>query len=814
MDELLKLIRSGASESEVKERARQLHKEGRLNTAQVRQTMLAFQKRERGEPMVAKAAKAVGTRLWGGANAIGFDLLDDIVNIAAPGKPGSAMQDYYEENVPAWQRIPSEILMDLGLVMGTGGASILPKVAGKIAAKKMGKDLGEEATQQLGRTLMSPGRVAGEVAEGNLTRRSLLTGRSKNAAKAAGSDAREFVELGSQIPRSGGLGTARFADIVSEKGLMHPSALGAADMVGREAPGSFPLTRGLMSAGKKTWDIARHGRIRPGSYEDLSPSAHTLGDLFNRKRQLRFLEEGAVFGGLEGLGRSDLSESDDAGDAWKRGRRGVLLGSGVGAGGGTVLGNLMGLGQYVLPRVKHFKRSETSEEVMRNMLSERTGVRAGMPTKTSEEGLLQELLPGIDDAASTPFMGEVQQPVARMLGELRSGRGASSIPREITAGTDVLPTQPIRAGGLMAVGADLAQSNQDNLPELRNLFGEYIDELGERAVLRGDESLVDQLQDLSQLRMGDVPRRPRAGGVERDNLLTPELEIETPGAGHVLQPDLPATEKLSDLLGYTQGEPGLLSQAVQRHMPESVPVRGRPAERAATHGEVAELADQWGKRRTTEPFARDLLNVAERDPEFASLMQRQKTVNRSQRRLDAIEDAGKDAGSLDRPDAWNSAMTRYAGDPDAQDAYGRHYFESLVDKLNRDPATARRTFRQLLGRSDAARKGIVQMIRESPALDSNMPGVAETVKTLQKSSYYGGKSKNELLRIATDVEKQKLINEIALVANTEETLARGASNVVDFLIRRAAGVSTRWSAVTGASREVSSNYRGMPGRRK
>ena len=506
--------------------------------------------------------------------------------------------------------------------------------------------MGEEAVEDLGRTLMSPRRIASGTAADEIRTRGLLRGRSADDAARSAEDAREFVEVGSQTMNRTDLGTARLGEIVRDKGLIHPGSLGAADMAGREVTSSFPLSRGLLKLGEKAWDVARHGRVRPGSYEDLSPTSYTLGDLFNRKRQLRFAEEGAVFGGLDALGRADLSESESAGDAWKRANRALLFGSGIGAAAGLGIGNIVNLGQYTRARIRRFKRGASSEEKTRDAITERTGVPAGLPTRTREENVARALTPGIEESSSRVFDPALSGDVARTLGDLRS-RGASSIPREITAGADVLPTEPIRAGGLMAVGHDLAQANRDGLDELRNLFDEYLDEYGTRLVgdklddlstkgidtdrwlerefgagsiddyldqfrlqrenLSGKELFppmpslmegigdeLDELLRLRRIRLGDAPRRPRVGASRFADDFDPDkpqfigrLDRESPAAGHELQADLPATRRIAELLSRTEGEPtSLMSQAVQRHMPRSALVRGRPAERMTTFGEV------------------------------------------------------------------------------------------------------------------------------------------------------------------------------------------------------------------------------------
>ena len=804
MEELLALIESGASQDEIHARMRELYESETINPDQVREVSGMMQQPAANQPdleavsqeptsfldripdnPLGRKARSGLLRLWGGAQGVGFNLLDDAAKLVGLGDQARSLQDTYEDEIPLWQRMTGEVMGDAALLAATGGASAIPKIGAKLFGKFAGKKAGENVGRAAVRELTSPDRLAvGEAAE-TMTRRNLLAGSGKAAARESGNAAANWMRLAGEaraIP--GGPGAKAFEELVGTKGLLHPGSLGAADAARRHASGSFPISRGLMNLGRKGWNVARHGRVRPGSYEDLSPSAHTLKDLFSKGRQARFLEEGAVFGGLEGLGQADVSEAENLGDAWTRANRGVLGGSLLGAGGGLALGNVANLAQYIGPRFKHFGRPESAEEMMRDMLTKQTGVKPGLPTRAREENFLQESAPLLDEALETPFSTAAPE-VAETLGDLRR-RGASSIPREITSGVGREATQPVRAGGLMAVADDVAGRNRDNLSELRGGFDEYITQLGDRAVRRGDESMMGDVHDLAFLRLGDRPRRPLAGGLEEDNVLTGKFGLETPGADHALMPDLPATRKIQDILGHTEGDAGLLSQAVQRHMPESVSVRGRPADRGATYGEASELIDQWGQKRTTGSFARGLMEAGSKEKEFASMMDIRSRRGVSERRIEATKRAEIDSGSLDRPDAWDSAMTDFAGDAASQDAYGRHYFESLVDKLNRDPATARRTFRQLLGRSEGARNGIVRMVKESPAL-------------------------NDL----SLVEKQSLINEISLLANTEATLAQGANNVMDFLIRRAAGVSTRWSAVGSVSSDLGGNAgKSMSGRKR
>ena len=148
MEELLELIRSGASEAEIKTRARDLFNSGIITSDQVKEirgqvkTVARETAKDVGGGLLGGAkniARNIGLRGYGAANAISFDLLDDLINVLTPGRPGTALKRRYEEETPLWQRLGTEVLGDAALMLGTGGAAIVPKIAGRMAAKKMGR---------------------------------------------------------------------------------------------------------------------------------------------------------------------------------------------------------------------------------------------------------------------------------------------------------------------------------------------------------------------------------------------------------------------------------------------------------------------------------------------------------------------------------------------------------------------------------------------------------------------------------------------------------------------------------------------------
>ena len=805
MEELLRMIRRGDPARNIDSRIWSLQRAGVIGSADMEGLDEALAQHGYGSVRDLKsdvqtdvsrdALKELGLRMWGGIQGPLMGTADNLLNAVLPGRPLDPLQQAYEREIPFAERMATEALGDIGLMVGTGGISAIPSVSKRLAG---------QGFKQI------PKRVAGKEAAEEVAKRSLLAGGSPERAATAASDATDWVRMASQARRSPeGPAAIQFADEVAKRGLVHPGSFGAREMAGRTATGDFPVSRLLMGAGETAWNTLRHGKIRPGRFEDLSPRARTFGDVLGGKRQLRFAEEGGIFGGLQGFGRTDREEGESLSDYWKRASRNTAMGIGIGGASGVALGNLIGLGQYGIPRIQHAKRPETSEQVLRKGITDLSGVGPGAPTRRAVNetvGRTEAEIPGLMDTPFTSGAGDV----AGTLGDLRR-RGAGGILPEIAAGATRDPRQPMRVGGLVGVGSYLGQRNRDQLGELRGAFDEYVDQFGD--VATRDADVADELTDMAMLRLGDVPRRPLAGAAGAEGRFgLPDLE--TPAAGHVLREGLPATRKIHDLLSYTEGEAGLLPRAVQEYMPESVTVRGKPADRVATYGEVSELIDRYGERQGTSLFGRELQQAGSREQGFENLMDLKRQGDVAKRQRTAIQKAEQDSKRLDRPDAFEAFMKDNAADPDALDAYGRHYFESLVERLERDPSEARQAFQQLLGRSSKAREGIVQMVRESPAVTDSLEGMVKSSAAFKGAAagMTEGAS-NQYLERLVNMRKQNLINEISLIANTEATLSQGATSVIDFLMRRAAGVSTRWAAVGVVSSDMGgASGRGMRGR--
>ncbi|WP_420431464.1 hypothetical protein [Candidatus Poriferisocius sp.] len=769
----------------------------------------------------------LGLNLWGGLQGLTFNQADDVVSLMGGREWAQGVNARYNE-LPLGERLTAEFAPDLGLTLATGGLFGPAKAGAKAAAKGVGKLANRFGIGAPGKRIASE-EAAGAVTEGlanqgtrvpNLWQRARgwLTGKPPEDLVTGPANQMENISETMAAAGRGDNAAAEAAEgLLKEGGLFHPGSLGINDAAGRTATRSFPMFQGVAeNVGQPLWNLWRHGRLKPDLVSDNPLTAKTIGDVFSKDRAKRFIGEGVLYGALEGTGQANyITDSEGLGDAFSKFRGGLFGGSALGAGVGYGVGTASGIGGFAYNRLRHFRRPQTSPEVLGDLLTRETGVQPGSPRLRENLQSETQLQPQVEEARQG-FFGPRNSDVQ---GALRSldHRGASGIRQEWLGEPAREATQPIRVSGLMALGSELGQRNRDDFGPLEGFFKNWREEavqslekqredmgheiLGLRrnqpegygkaiSRLEMDRFKLDKDADeLFNLRFGDAPRRSPEGGIRNPKTGEYFEDIPRPAADYAIRRGHEASDPIYDYIERAVQErpESLLGQHAPRIMPESLNRRAVPPDRALGYGEAESLLDRWGGDALTKGFADRLQASATRsDSGFANLMDLKGQLGKANRSVEASKLAKRvlSAGLDEAPVRWDKAMAEYANDPKTQDEFGRHYFEGLRNELSSDPPKARSMFRQLLGRSENARQGMVHVIDNAPQL-------------------------SHLSR----VQKQNLINEIAKTANSEAILSQGANSVVDFLIRRAAGVSTRWSLAGTFNRELGgASGRGVPGR--
>ena len=795
--------------------------------------------------------RKLGVGSFGLANAVAFNLLDDLIpklmgSTSYAGLPeGLGMpegtqlgmgareamrgwQDEYEQTTPEALQLPLEIGAELGLLGATGFMSA-PRAVSKAPGllKRLGRldplDIGgdvargmranarevspfdfsdwdetlnaaDEAAraaaeaptsarvgwgpfrhrQETGlnpgragiREAQSPPRTAVGQSFRHTRKQKIKDGMHASDAEIAADDVqREMADVAMARADPESPAAARVAQTVrTDDDLYHPADKGFFDRAKAYRAPWFPVAHSMLRFGRRNRERFQSGswhRAEP-TYEDSVVNASSAMEMFGPNALLKGMAEGSVYGGLEGFGRSDYFSGDS-----ETGIMPAVLGARLGAGIGGPMRFAGGLGSWVGNRIRHFKdrRTTSPQELMAKAIERHTGMSPFLPQRSALQKEIRQLENRIERHGERPFSplhGNKDNRFMEWLMYDLDRRGAYNIP---VAPRYAGPQQtPITVGALNNAMSMIRTEQPDP-----SVVGPIL--LAWNRYARAQKAKGVDLSTWDDL--GMIPTRPSYvpgsvhGARQQDH-----------AALHQIDQTMPEGQALHDLL---QGRPGvtndILAQARRRYLNTMVDSH-IPSERV-TFRQVGNLLDDWKDMPNQSHYRKELLrHLSNRGiPNNRGFEQYQDM----QRRLESLraakvavqEQAPKDVAAFDSPELWGDAMDRWTNHPEAQAAYGQAFFEQLVKRLTMKGDTARKTFLDIAGGDPQSRANLIQVIQGSPALAHMTP-----------------------------LQKQNLINEIHLIANTELSLSETGVGVVDSILRMLAGVSTDWAVWSGVRRGV------------